>query len=85
MLIPCLTTPCFTTDIFPVCSLTITEIASDCSVIPIAERCLSPMLAGMLLFLLTGRIQRAAWILLSLMITAPSCKGVFLKNIVSNS
>lgn len=82
---PCFTTPCLTIDIFPVCSLTITDIASEVSVIPIAERCLKPMETGMLLFLLTGRIHRAAWILLSFTITAPSCNGVFLKNIVSKS
>ena len=81
----CRVTPCLATDILPVCSLTITATASLCSVIPIAERCLNPMDTGMSKFLLTGSMQRAAFILFSAMMTAPSCRGVFLKKMVSKS
>lgn len=77
--------PCFATDILPVCSLTMTAMASVCSVMPIAERCLNPMETGMSKFLLTGSMQRAAFILFSDMMTAPSCSGVFLKKMVSKS
>lgn len=50
---------------------------------PKAARCRNPILPGISRRSETGRIQRAAKILFSLMITAPSCKGVFLKKIFS--
>ncbi len=54
-------------------------MASDCSLIAIAERCLSPKRLGICCFLDTGNIQETAWIRSSRIIMAPSCSGLFLK------
>ena len=77
--------PDFDMEISPVCSLTIMAMESVCSVIPMPERCRSPRLGGILGLELTGSMQRAAFILLSFIIIAPSCRGEFLKNTVSIS
>jgi len=50
-----------------------------------AARCLNPISLGRLSSCATGKIQAAAFILKLLMITAPSCKGLFLKKIFCRS
>ena len=79
---PWVIVPSFTYDIAPVCSETITDMASDISVTPMAERWRRPRLGLMAELDDTGSIHLAAIILLPFTITAPSCNGVFLKKIV---
>ena len=77
--------PSFAIDILPVSSETTTTIASDSFEIPIAALCLVPSSLAISLSSASGSIQDAAAILLSFMITAPSCSGVFGSNIFTNS
>ena len=72
-------------EIFPVSSDTTTARASVTSVIPNADRCLSPIDLGILVLCETGNMQAAEAIRSSAIIMAPSCKGLFLKNIFSMS
>ena len=64
---------------------TTTARASVTSVIPNADRCLSPIDLGILVLCETGNMQAAEAIRSSAIIMAPSCKGLFLKNIFSMS
>lgn len=64
--------PSFATDIFPVSSDTTTTIASDSCEIPAADLCLVPSPFDMFLSFDNGSKHAAAFILFSLIITAPS-------------
>ena len=68
--------------IFPFSSEITIAIASVFSVIPNAALCLSPKREFIFLFSETGRITLAAVIKFPSIITAPSCRGLFLKNIL---
>ena len=77
--------PSFATDIFPVSSEIITAMLSVSLDIPIAALCLVPSSLAISLSFASGSIHAAAAILLLLIITAPSCNGVFGTNILTNS
>ena len=72
------TCPCSARDISPVSSLTITTLASQSSVNPMAERCRRPSSLGIFILCDTGKMQAAERIRPPLTMTAPSCSGVFL-------
>jgi len=76
--------PFFATEIFPVSSETTITILSDSLEIPIADLCLVPKLFDMFLSFAKGNMHAAAIILLSLIITAPSWRGVLGWNIFTN-
>ncbi len=76
--------PSLTYDIFPLCSEITSTTASVFSLIPIAALWRSPNLEGIEVDSETGSTTRVDLIKLLSTIMAPSCKGLFLKNMVSS-
>ena len=77
--------PSFATDTLPVSSETIIAKLSDSFEIPIPALCLVPSSYAISWSPAKGNIHAAAAILLLLITTAPSCKGVFGTNIFTNN
>ena len=74
--------PFWATEILPLSSETIIASESVFSVIPAAALCLIPKLDGKLSFSIVGRTHLAALMVSPVIMTAPSCKGLFLKKIL---